>query len=50
MEAAGDRFRLAVQWHPETADDVGLLAGLVRAASAHAERRTDNRALGSGRP
>jgi putative glutamine amidotransferase len=35
MEAAsGDRFCLAVQWHPETAADVGLLAGLVRAAAA----------------
>ncbi len=33
MEAAGDRFVVAVQWHPETADDVGLLAGLVRAAA-----------------
>jgi len=33
MEAPGDRFCLAVQWHPETADDVGLLAGLVRAAA-----------------
>jgi putative glutamine amidotransferase len=36
MEAAdGDRFCLAVQWHPETAADVGLLAGLVRAAAAY---------------
>ena len=26
----GDRFCVAVQWHPETAADVGLLAGLVR--------------------
>jgi putative glutamine amidotransferase len=33
MEATGDRFCLAVQWHPETAADVGLLAGLVRAAA-----------------
>ena len=33
MEAPGDRFSVAVQWHPETADDVGLLAGLVRAAA-----------------
>ena len=33
MEAPGDRFCLAVQWHPDTADDVGLLAGLVRAAA-----------------
>jgi putative glutamine amidotransferase len=36
MEAAdGERFCLAVQWHPETAADVGLLAGLVRAAAAY---------------
>ncbi|GAA4691604.1 gamma-glutamyl-gamma-aminobutyrate hydrolase family protein [Nocardioides nanhaiensis] len=33
MELPGDRFCLAVQWHPETAEDVGLLAGLVRAAA-----------------
>jgi putative glutamine amidotransferase len=30
---SGDRFCVAVQWHPETAGDVGLLAGLVRAAA-----------------
>lgn len=35
MEAAGERFCVAVQWHPETAADVGLLAGLVRAAAAY---------------
>jgi len=35
MEATGDRFCVAVQWHPETAADVGLLAGLVRAAAAY---------------
>jgi putative glutamine amidotransferase len=37
MEAAdsGDRFCVAVQWHPETAADVGLLAGLVRAAATY---------------
>jgi putative glutamine amidotransferase len=35
MEADGDRFCVAVQWHPETAADVGLLAGLVQAASAY---------------
>ncbi|MGD9958779.1 gamma-glutamyl-gamma-aminobutyrate hydrolase family protein [Nocardioides sp.] len=42
MEAAGDRFCVAVQWHPETAADVGLLAGLVEAAAARSvqqERR-----------
>lgn len=27
------RFCVAVQWHPETSEDVGLLAGLVRAAA-----------------
>lgn len=36
METPGERFRVAVQWHPETAADVGLLAGLVAAASAPA--------------
>ena len=39
MEADGDRFYAAVQWHPETAEDVGLLAGLVRAAAAYADPR-----------
>ena len=39
MEAAGgDRFCVAVQWHPETAADVGLLAGLVEAAASHQAR------------
>lgn len=33
IETPGDRFCLAVQWHPETAADIGLLAGLVAAAS-----------------
>jgi putative glutamine amidotransferase len=32
MEAAGDRFCVGVQWHPEMAVDAGLFAGLVRAA------------------
>lgn len=32
----GNRFCVAVQWHPETAADIGLLAGLVRAAEARA--------------
>ncbi|WP_244928262.1 gamma-glutamyl-gamma-aminobutyrate hydrolase family protein [Nocardioides sp. W7] len=35
-QTADTPFRLAVQWHPETAADVGLLAGLVRAAAAYA--------------
>lgn len=39
MEADGARFCVAVQWHPETAADVGLLAGLVRAAATYAETR-----------
>jgi putative glutamine amidotransferase len=32
IEAVGDRFQLAVQWHPETRADAGLFAGLVAAA------------------
>lgn len=39
MESPGDRFCVAVQWHPETAADVGLLSGLVAAASAYAVSR-----------
>jgi putative glutamine amidotransferase len=39
MEAPGDRFCVGVQWHPETAADVGLLAGLVRAAATYATAR-----------
>lgn len=39
MELPGDRFCVAVQWHPETAADVGLLAGLLRAAATFAARR-----------
>jgi putative glutamine amidotransferase len=46
MEAPGDRFRVAVQWHPETVADVGLLAGLVRAAAAFAAERPGH--LGAG--
>jgi putative glutamine amidotransferase len=34
MEAPGDRFLVAVQWHPETRADAGLFAGLVAAATA----------------
>ncbi len=33
MERPGDRFVLAVQWHPETRADAGLFRGLVAAAS-----------------
>ena len=39
FERPGEPFRVGVQWHPETADDVGLLAGLVRAAAAYADDR-----------
>ncbi|WP_395691912.1 gamma-glutamyl-gamma-aminobutyrate hydrolase family protein [Nocardioides sp.] len=39
MELPGERFCLGVQWHPETAADVGLLAGLVRAAASYAASR-----------
>lgn len=41
MEVSGrdGRFCIGVQWHPETVTDVGLLAGLVRAAAARAAGR-----------
>lgn len=39
MEDPRSPFRVAVQWHPETAADVGLLAGLVRAAASVASAR-----------
>ena len=32
MEGVGDRFEVAVQWHPETRADAGLFSGLVAAA------------------
>lgn len=38
IEAPSERFCLAVQWHPETTEDVGLLAGLVEAARAYSAR------------
>ena len=38
IEAPDDRFCMAVQWHPETVADVGLLAGLVEAARAYSAR------------
>jgi putative glutamine amidotransferase len=37
IELPGDRFAVAVQWHPETRADAGLFAGLVAAAAG---RRT----------
>lgn len=33
MEQRGDRFCVAVQWHPEMAADAGLFRGLVQAAT-----------------
>ena len=38
MEAPGDRFRLAVQWHPETQSDRRLFEALAGAASDGATR------------
>jgi len=34
IERPGPRFCVGVQWHPETAADVGLFAGLVQAAAS----------------
>lgn len=34
IEVPGDRFCLAVQWHPETTADIGLMAGLVAASTS----------------
>ena len=34
IEGPGERFLVAVQWHPETRADAGLFAGLVAAAVA----------------
>ena len=34
MEMPGERFCLAVQWHPETTRDIGLFSALVAAAAA----------------
>lgn len=40
FEAPGDRYLVAVQWHPEeSSEDRRLFAGLVAAASAYAEHR-----------
>ena len=36
MEGPGERFQVAVQWHPETLGDAGLFTGLVAAAHARA--------------
>lgn len=36
VELPGDRFYLAVQWHPEQVEDAGLFAGLVAAARVRA--------------
>lgn len=36
MERPGDRFEVAVQWHPEMVDDAGLFRGVVEAARARA--------------
>ena len=37
IEKPGPRFCVGVQWHPETAADVGLFAGLVQAAADFSE-------------
>lgn len=39
FEGEGPRFRVGVQWHPETADDPGLFVGFVAAAREYAVAR-----------
>ena len=39
IEATEAPNAITVQWHPETAADAGLLAGLLRAAAEHAAER-----------
>lgn len=41
MEAPGERFVVAVQWHPEQRDDAGLFAGLVQAARRRSAARVE---------
>ncbi|MGZ4468536.1 MAG: gamma-glutamyl-gamma-aminobutyrate hydrolase family protein [Nocardioidaceae bacterium] len=41
MERPGERFEVAVQWHPETRADAGLFRGLVEAAATVAAGVTD---------
>ncbi len=38
MEAPGERFHVAVQWHPESRIEAGLMTGLVSAAREQAGR------------
>ncbi|MEO6504593.1 MAG: gamma-glutamyl-gamma-aminobutyrate hydrolase family protein [Terrimesophilobacter sp.] len=35
MESQGERFEVAVQWHPETTTDKGLFSGLITAAASY---------------
>lgn len=41
MERVGERLLIAVQWHPEVAEDAGLFRGLVRAAEVRVESHGD---------
>ncbi|WEK60220.1 MAG: gamma-glutamyl-gamma-aminobutyrate hydrolase family protein [Candidatus Microbacterium colombiense] len=46
MESEGERFAVGVQWHPETTDDVRVIAALVKAAGDRAARRDDEEEVG----
>jgi len=50
MEAPGDRFRLAVQWHPETQSDRRLFEALAGAAREWTTRRTVHSPAASALP
>ncbi|GAA5119352.1 gamma-glutamyl-gamma-aminobutyrate hydrolase family protein [Alloalcanivorax gelatiniphagus] len=49
MEATGDRYRMGVQWHPETRVEIGLMAGLVAAGREHLNRTAPARPGRTGR-
>jgi len=48
IETPGQRFRIGVQWHPETQTDLRLFRAFAEAAATWRTRSVDTRAEGSG--